>query len=78
MREIADRMPSRLLWAGSDELDEQVLWLVSGPDRITGAELARRLGTVDRTIRSSIKRLREKGHNISASLAPPRGYRLEE
>lgn len=76
-----DKLPTPL-WATSGDLDALVLQtlrrglLNRGPMR--GYILAFFCEANDRTIRRSIKRLREKGHNISASLAPPRGYRLEE
>lgn len=73
---IEERMPKRL-WDTYVELDRLVLILLRTSKRRTGTEMARICGTTDRTIRASIKRLREAGHNISASLAPPRGYWLE-
>jgi len=82
MQKILALLPPNIFWHGAKELDAAVVRVLTerfiyGPSRITGGEIARRLGTNDRTIRGSIKRLREAGHNISASLAPPRGYRLE-
>lgn len=76
--EKAEQVLPPLPWQNREELDNLVEKLLKENDRLTGREIARQCGTNDRTIRSSIKRLREKGHNISASLAPPRGYRLEE
>ena len=66
------------LWETYKELDERVLDILVEGERHTANYFARCYGTTPRTIRGSIKRLREKGHNITASLAPPRGYRLEE
>lgn len=66
-------------WETYNQLDSLVLvLLVVTAKRQTGKDMARICGTCDRTIRGSIKRLREAGHNISASLRSPRGYRLEE
>jgi len=73
----ADRILPKLLWEGTDELDELVLNILERNHPITGRELAKLCGTVDRTIRSSIKRLREKGYYIDASMRPPRGYQLK-
>ena len=73
---IEERMP-KPLWETYAQLDERVLARLWWGLRITGEEMAFLQGTTPRTIRGSIKRLRERGHNITASLAPPRGYRLE-
>ena len=76
-REILDVLPGRLFWKSKADLDCLVLGLLEDRGRMTGWELGRWCGTTDRTIRNSIRRLREDGYNISASMKPPRGYRLE-
>jgi len=67
-------LPERLFWNGSDELDSLVLYLLNERGRLTGRQLGRLCGTTDRTIRNSIKRLRDDRHDIGASMRPPRGY----
>lgn len=74
---IGERMP-KSPWNTGDELDDLVLDILKEGHRITGKEIAMRCGTWPQTVRASIKRLREDGHNITASMAPPRGYRLLE
>jgi len=76
LRKAEEILPG-LLWEGKDELDELVLSKLNTNHPITGRELAKLCGTVDRTIRSSIKRLREAGYRIDASMVPPKGYRLD-
>ena len=43
----------------------------------TGAELASRLGTTERTVRRDVERLRELGYRIGSSPGREGGYRLE-
>jgi len=74
----AEQVLPPLPWQNRKELDDLVVDLLGEHGRLTGRELGRLCGTGDRTIRSSIKRLREAGKKVDASLAPPRGYRLEE
>lgn len=72
-------IPDRYFWRGGAELDALVLNLLeSSARRLTGRKLGGFLGTTDRTIRKSISRLREAGHEIDASMKPPRGYWLNE
>lgn len=78
VQEILNILPSHIFWHGPDELEGVVLRLLQKHGRLTGQELGRRCATTDRTIRVIIKRLRERGIKISASMSPPRGYRLEE
>lgn len=75
--EILSVLPDGIFWHGSAELDDLVLLFLQRGDHLTGRELGRLCGTTDRTIRASIKRLRERAINIKASMAPPRGYWLE-
>jgi len=72
--QIMALLPERLFWNGSDELDSLVLYLLNERGRLTGRQLGRLCGTTDRTIRNSIKRLRDDRHDIGASMRPPRGY----
>ena len=77
--EIEIKLYPFLCWNGASELDYLVLTLLCAEGNyLTGRQLARFCGTTDRTIRNSIKRLRETGYHISASMKPPRGYRLDD
>lgn len=72
-----------LIWTNREELDDLVmgilgLELLKGRGPITGAQIAMLCGAGKSTIRASIKRLRDAGENIGASMVPPRGYRLED
>jgi len=67
-----------LLWETSEDLDDLVLAYLTQVSPLTGSELARLCGAGKRTIKTSIKRLREAGYKIGASMKPPRGYSLEE
>jgi len=74
-REI--RLYPFLCWNNAPELDTLVLILLrTEGGRLTGGQLARLCGTTDRTIRKSVKRLRDYGYSIDGSMRPPRGYRL--
>lgn len=75
--EILAALPPELLWEGAAELDNLVLALLADHERLTGRELARVCGTIDRTIRRSVSRLRVAGHKITGSMGLPYGYRLE-
>lgn len=66
------------LWKTSEDLDNLVLFFLKRFCPLTGSELAKKCGAHGRTIRASIKRLRDAGHKIGASMIPPRGYLLEE
>lgn len=74
---IEERLPP-LLWETNKDLDALVIHHLQKRGRTTGAKLGEFCGAGERTIRSSIKRLRKAGHNIGASMTPPRGYYLEE
>ena len=75
---MLQKLPRRIFWEGPADLDALVLAYLEPRIRITGRKLGSLLGTTDRTIRKSIKRLRDDGYNIDASMRPPRGYRLDD
>ncbi|MBM7813924.1 helix-turn-helix transcriptional regulator [Saccharothrix algeriensis] len=60
-------MPARML---------RLLSLLQGRREWTGAELARRLGVTDRTVRRDVERLRELGYPVEGTTGTAGGYRL--
>jgi len=78
VRDMLQGLPSYLFWEDCTELDSLVLRFLRQQGRLTGRELGGLCGTTDRTIRKSIRRLRDAGNDIRGSTKPPRGYALEQ
>lgn len=53
-----------------------ILSLLQARPRWTGAELAERLGTTERTVRRDVSRLRDLGYPVDADVGPAGGYQL--